>query len=68
MDTPLPPQIAVSLLPMFTAEEVAALINATVWVVNKMARRGKLPGAKKVGRHWMFQRYAIQRFVEGKPV
>jgi excisionase family DNA binding protein len=51
---------------MLTVPEVAALIHKAVVTVRKMARKGALPGAKRVGRDWLFRRGEIQRFVEGK--
>jgi excisionase family DNA binding protein len=53
--------------PMLTVEEVAALLHQTVWVINKMAREGRIAGAKKIGRSWQFRRNEVRRFVEGRP-
>ncbi len=51
---------------MLTVPEVATLIHKAPFTVRKMARNGALPGAKRVGREWLFRRPDIQRFVEGK--
>lgn len=54
------------LLPFLTVADLAYLLHKTPWVVNKMARLGQLPGAKRIGREWFFRRNDIRRFVEGK--
>jgi excisionase family DNA binding protein len=53
------------LSPMLNCEDVAALLRKSKWVVQSMAKKGKLPGARRLGREWRFQRNAIQRFVYG---
>jgi Helix-turn-helix domain len=53
--------------PMLTAAEVATLLHTSQWAVNKMARLRHIPGAKRIGRVWLFCRNDIQRFVDGKP-
>jgi hypothetical protein len=52
---------------MLTAAEVATLLHTSQWAVNKMARLRHIPGAKRIGRVWLFCRNDIQRFVDGKP-
>ena len=51
-------------LPMYTVDEVAALLQTTPFVINKYARNKKLR-AVKVGRDWRFRRNDIKRYVEG---
>lgn len=52
---------------MLTVEQVGALLHASVWTVNKLAREKKIPGAVRIGRFWYFRKNDVQRHVEGKP-
>jgi hypothetical protein len=52
---------------MLAADDVATLLHTSRWVINKMARLRRIPGARKIGRAWLFCRNDIRRFVEGKP-
>jgi len=52
---------------MLIAADVATLLHTSRWAVNKMARLKRIPGAKRIGRVWLFYRNEIQRFVDGKP-
>ena len=51
---------------MLTVVEVARLIRKEPETVRELARRGKLPGAQKLGGAWMFQRPVIDKFVSGQ--
>jgi hypothetical protein len=55
-----------SLAPMFTVPEVAALLHKHPVTIRNLARRRAIPGAKRVGREWLFQRGPFERFVAGK--
>ncbi len=57
LNTPL------GLAPMLTVPEVAMLIRKSAYTVRVMARRGALPGSKKLGCEWMFARPAIEKFI-----
>jgi len=59
---------ASGIAPMLTVSDVGALLRKSDWVIHKMARLGQLPGARKIGRTWLFRRNDMQRFVEGKPL
>ena len=50
---------------MLTVPEVAELIGKAPFTVRKMARLGKLPGARRIGRDWRFVRTMMERFTEG---
>ena len=47
-----------------TSKEVADKLRLTVRGVNKMAARGALPGATKIGRLWRFDRYRLAGFIK----
>lgn len=51
---------------MLTVPEVAAVLRKAPFTVRKRARLGQLPGAKKVGRDWLFNAEKIERFSGGK--
>ena len=57
------PEKAAAFEPLVTVPEVAILIRKTQPIVRKLARLGKLSGARKVGGEWMFSRAAIGRLV-----
>lgn len=42
-----------------TTEEVAAFLRLKVDTVRKLANTGKIPGARRVGRAWLFDREAL---------
>lgn len=43
---------------VLNVEDVAELLDVSVWTVRDLAHRGELP-AKKVGRAWRFSRQAL---------
>lgn len=47
-----------------TSKEVAARLRLTVRGVNKMAARGRLPGAVKIGRLWRFDRFRLAGYIK----
>ena len=49
---------------LMTSREVAAKLRLTVRGVNKMAARGALPGASKIGRVWRFDRYMLAGYIK----
>jgi len=53
--------------PMLSVPDVAALIRKSCYTVQKMARLGQLPGAKKIGNEWRFSAVKIAHFI-GEPV
>ena len=55
----MPPETHPSIL---TVDELAAYLKVPKSTVYKMAQQGKLPG-QKVGRHWRFQRQAIDQWI-----
>ena len=54
-----PPQKPTS---MMTVSEVAAIIRKSPYTVRKLASKRVIPGGRRVGREWLFQRAAIERF------
>jgi excisionase family DNA binding protein len=48
---------------VFTIEELAAYLKIPKSTLYKLTREGKIP-AKKIGRHWRFQKLAIERWLE----
>ncbi len=51
---------------VLTIEELAAYLKIPKSTLYKLAREEKVPSTK-VGRHWRFQKRAIDRWLEGKP-
>ncbi len=49
---------------VLTIDELAVYLKISRSTLYKLAREGKLPG-KKVGRHWRFQRQAVDRWLTG---
>ena len=49
---------------VLNAEEVADLLEVSVWTVRDMAHRQELP-ARKVGRSWRFSRQALMDYLAG---
>lgn len=49
-------------LDIFTVDELAAYLKVPKSTVYKLAQDGKIPG-QKVGRHWRFQREAIDHWI-----
>jgi excisionase family DNA binding protein len=47
---------------IFTVDELATYLKVPKSTVYKLAQEGKIPG-QKVGRHWRFQRQAIDQWV-----
>lgn len=54
-----------NLAPMLTVPELAGLLHKHPVTIRNLARRRAIPGAKRVGREWLFQRAAIEKFVTG---
>jgi excisionase family DNA binding protein len=52
---------------VLTIDELAAYLKIPKSTVYKLAQEGKLP-AQKVGRHWRFNRNAIDRWLERGPI
>lgn len=50
---------------MLTVTEVGELLHKSAWSVQRLARLNKIPGARRVGKGWLFCRGEVQRFVEG---
>ena len=51
---------------MLTVEEVAPLLHLAPFTVRRMARLKQIPGARKIGRAWLFRHHDLQRFIEGQ--
>jgi excisionase family DNA binding protein len=49
-------------LAIFTVDELAAYLKVPKSTVYKLAQDGTIPG-QKVGRHWRFQRQAIDQWI-----
>jgi len=47
--------------PLMTCEEVAEILRKAPWTIRKMARIGRIPGARRIGGHWRFQPEKIAR-------
>lgn len=52
---------------VLTIDELAAYLKIPKSTLYKLGREGKVP-SNKVGRHWRFQKSAIDRWLEGKRV
>ncbi len=52
---------------ILTIDELAAYLKVPKSTLYMLAREGKVPSTK-VGRHWRFQKRAIDRWLEGKRV
>jgi excisionase family DNA binding protein len=48
---------------LFTVEQVAELITKSAYTVRKMARNGRIPGARKIGRDWRFPHDKVARMI-----
>jgi excisionase family DNA binding protein len=48
---------------VLTIEELAIYLKIPKSTLYKLTREGKIP-AKKIGRHWRFQKLAIERWLE----
>jgi excisionase family DNA binding protein len=49
---------------IFTVEETANYLKIPVSSVYKLAQEGRIP-AQKVGRHWRFNRTALDQWISG---
>jgi excisionase family DNA binding protein len=49
---------------IMTAEQVAEYLKVDVTTVTRQARKGKIPGAQKVGYLWRFKRTAIEAWFD----
>ena len=52
---------------ILTIDELAAYLKVPKSTLYMLAREGKVP-SNKVGRHWRFQKSAIDRWLEDKRV
>ena len=43
--------------------DLAKALLKSPYTIRKMARAGKLPGAKKIGRDWSFEAEKVNRFL-----
>jgi len=48
---------------LLTATEVAGWLNVPKSTVYKLCQEGRIPAAR-IGRHWRFDRLAVQRWLE----
>ena len=55
---------AVVVEPLLTVREVAAWFRVGEQWVRDTARAGRLPGARKVGDEWRFDRLALERWLK----
>ena len=49
--------------PRIGVKELAKALLKSPYTIRKMARAGKLPGAKKIGRDWSFDVEKVNRFL-----
>jgi len=59
------PLAPTAMQPMMTVPEVAVVIQKSAFTVRKLARLHALPGAKRIGKEWRFQRPAIEKYATG---
>lgn len=50
---------------VLNAREVAALLDVSEHLVGRMAKRGEIPGAFRVGVRWRFPLYRVYRELLG---
>ena len=48
---------------VFTIDELAVYLKIPKSTIYKIVREGKIP-SQKVGRHWRFRKFAIDRWLE----
>ncbi|HLK11074.1 MAG TPA: helix-turn-helix domain-containing protein [Candidatus Binatia bacterium] len=48
--------------PPYTLAEASRLLRKSTPWTRRMAKRGRVPGARKVGRTWVFDRLAFDRW------
>lgn len=46
-------------MPDVTLQEIATITRRHIVTIRRLARTGKLPGAYRIGRRWMFRSEAI---------
>lgn len=52
-------------LPVLIPTEIASfLLGITRTQVNRLALKGELPGAKKIGRFWYIEKNALKQYFE----
>lgn len=51
---------------ILTPEDTALLLNVTIETVQKLCRKGQLPGFKLGGRKWRIPRDKLRAMVEGE--
>lgn len=50
---------------LITTKEAAAIIGCLPRSVKTLCQRGKLPGARKVGRDWLIPRVSAENYTPG---
>jgi len=48
---------------VFTIDELAAYLKIPKSTIYKIVREGKIP-SQKIGRHWRFRKFTIDRWLE----
>lgn len=48
---------------LLTVDEVSLLLRVSATSVRRMARDGRIPGAKHVGREWRFDERKLHRWL-----
>jgi hypothetical protein len=51
------------LLPQDVRDMLAGLVS--IRTIQRLAEKGEIPGARKIGRRWFFQRVPVVQWVEG---
>ncbi|MCM1298204.1 MAG: helix-turn-helix domain-containing protein [Firmicutes bacterium] len=49
---------------LIDADTLALLLRIDQQVVRKKARQGEIPGARKIGKFWYFEKNILQKFFE----
>jgi excisionase family DNA binding protein len=52
---------------VLTVSEVAELLRLAPITVSRMARKGEIPGAFRVARHWRFSIKELERWMNTPP-
>lgn len=45
----------------YTAEEVASILRFTDRTVKNLAEKGEIPGGRRIGREWRFDKAALEQ-------
>jgi excisionase family DNA binding protein len=56
---PLQPATPAPGSPFLTADEAAALLRVSRWVVYRALEAGRIPGARRIGKEWRIMRSAL---------